>query len=342
MKIGIVTVYDGVSNIGSYLQAYAMQIALEELGHQVYFVEKTTVPKRIWEHIAKLNPKRAFFLRLASGWNYLMASRAFRFVKPERITQELDGLLFGSDEIWNMDNPFFKDPLFFGTGYDIPKIAYAVSVGAMEQTTLDNHQEIVTGVHDFKRILVRDDRTQQMMGTLLKQELPLVCDPTLLVGKEALQQPVKLPQKKYILVYSYGLDAQMIDNIRRFAAEKDLTIVSAHFWHHFWDSVIPCSPLQFGSLMSGAEYVFTSTFHGTIFAMLNHTRCCILPVREKVQDVVMRMGQQTRLIHADADYLTFCNTIMQEFAVDQFEQILQQYQQHSRTLLVEALRCLEK
>ena len=30
MKIGIVTVYDGVSNIGSYLQAYAMQLALEK------------------------------------------------------------------------------------------------------------------------------------------------------------------------------------------------------------------------------------------------------------------------------------------------------------------------
>ena len=319
-----------------------MQLALEKLGHQVYFVEKTTVAKRIWKHIAKLNPKRAFFLRLASGWNYLIGSRVFRFVKPEQVTQELDGLLFGSDEIWNMDNPFFKDPLFFGTGYDIPKIAYAVSVGAMEQTTLDNHQEIVTGVHDFKRILVRDDRTQQMMGTLLKQELPLVCDPTLLVGKEALQQPVKLPQKKYILVYSYGLDAQMIDNIRRFAAEKDLKIVSAHFWHHFCDSVIPCSPLQFGSLMAGAEYVFTSTFHGAIFAMLNHTRCCILPVREKVQDVVIRMGQQTRLIHADADYLTFRNTIMQDFAVDQFEQILEQYRQNSKTMLVEALKCLEK
>ena len=342
MRLGIVTVYDGVSNIGSYLQAYAMQMALEKLGHQVYFVEKTTVPKRIWEHIARLNPKRAFFLRLASGWNYLIASRVFRFMKPEQVTQELDGLLFGSDEIWNMDNPFFKDPLFFGTGYDIPKIAYAVSVGAMEQTTLDNHQENVTGLHDFKRVLVRDDRTQQMMGTLLKQELPLVCDPTLLVGKEALQQPVKLPQKKYILVYSYGLDEQMIDNIRRFAAEKDLKIVSAHFWHHFCDSVIPCSPLQFGSLMAGAEYVFTSTFHGAIFAMLNHTRCCILPVREKVRDVVIRMGQQTRLIHADSDYVTFRNTIIQEFAVDRFEQILEQYQQDSKTLLVEALKCLEK
>lgn len=342
MKIGIVTVYDGVSNIGSYLQAYAMQLALEKLGHQVYFVEKTTVPKRIWKHIARLNPKRAFFLRLASGWNYLIASRAFRFVKPERVIQELDGLLFGSDEIWNMDNPFFKDPLFFGTGYDIPKIAYAVSVGAMEQATLDQHRNITEGIHAFKKVLARDGRTQQIMGSLLEQELPLVCDPTLLVGKDALQQPVKLPQDKYILVYSYGLDQEMIDNIRRFATEKGLKIISAHFWHHFCDRTIPCTPLQFGSLMVGAEYVFTSTFHGAVFAMMNHTRCAILPVRDKVRDIAVRMGQGDRLITSDVDYDTFYRTITKDFPDEAFESILKNYREDSQMKLEEALTCLTK
>ena len=340
MRIGIVTVYDGVSNIGSYLQAYAMQLALEKLGHEVFLVEKTTVPKRIWQHIGKLNPKRAFFLRLKSGWNYFVASRAFRFIKPRDVTVELDGLLFGSDEIWNMDNPFFKDLLFFGTGCDLPKIAYAVSVGAMEQSTLDQNLEIAEGIHGFRKILPRDVRTQQMIGRILEQDLPLACDPTLLVGKEALQQPVKLPEKKYILVYSYGLDQEMIGNIRRFSAENDLKIVSAHFWHHFCDRTIPCKPLQFGALMAGAEYVFTSTFHGAIFAMLNHTRCAIMPVRDKVRDIAVRMGQSDRLIAPDADYDTFCRTISKEFPDREFEMILRDYRADSQTKLEDALKCL--
>lgn len=340
MKIGVVTIYDGVSNIGSYLQAYAMQLALKKLGHQVYFVEKTTVPERIWQHIARLNPKRAFFLRLRSGWNYLLASRAFQFVNPQSTTEKLDCLLFGSDEIWNMDNAFFKDALFFGTGYDIPKIAYAVSVGAMEQETLDQNLETVAGIHDFKTILARDDRTRQMIGQLLDQDLPLVCDPTLLIGKESLQQPITLPKEKYILVYSYGLDQEMIDNIRQFANEKGLKIISAHFWHHFCDRVIPCTPLQFGSLMAGAEYVFTSTFHGAIFAMMNHTRCAIMPVRDKVRDVTMRMGQGNRLIAANADFNTFCKTIEQDFESEYFEIILHNSREYSQAKLEEALTCL--
>lgn len=341
MKIGIVTVYDGVSNVGSYLQAYAMQRALEQLGHQVFFVEKVTVPKRIWQHVARLNPKRAFFLRLKSGWNYFCASRAFRFVRPEQIMTKLDALLFGSDEIWNMDNQFFKDPLFFGTGYDLPKIAYAASVGAMRQETLDNNQNIAAGTKDFRKILVRDDRTQEMMGKFLNEQLEMVCDPTFLLPKEQIQMPVQLPKEKYILVYSYGLDAPMIANIEKFATENDLKIVSAHFWHHFCHEVIPCKPLEFGSLMAGAEYVFTSTFHGAVFAMMNHTRCCILPVRSKVRDIAERMGQSERLISVDTDYETFKCVIKKEFAEDVFENILTTYRSSSWERLKEALACLE-
>lgn len=341
MKIGIVTVYDGVSNVGSYLQAYAMQHALEELGHEVFFVEKTSVPKRIWQHISHLNPKRAFFLRLKGGWNYWRASRKFRFVAPHEMHEKLDGLLFGSDELWNMENPFFKDPLFFGTDCSLPKISYAASVGAMEQTTLDMNIATAAGLRDFKAVLVRDDRTRQMIGDLLGRELPLVCDPTMLVAKEALQQPVKLPKDKYILVYSYGLDQEMIDNIVRFAREKQLRIVSAHFWHLFCDEIIPCLPLQFGPLMAGAEYVFTSTFHGAVFAMLNHTRCAIMPVRDKVRDIAHRMGQDARLICADAPYETFCQTIERPFDTEAFEARVNDWREYSQQQLEEALRCLQ-
>lgn len=341
MKIGIVTVYDGVSNVGSYLQAYAMQQALQSLGHEVFFVEKTTVPARIWRHIARLNPKRAFFLRLKSGWNYWRVSKAFRFVKPTQVTQKLDGLLFGSDEIWNMDNPFFKDPLFFGTGCDLPKIAYAASVGAMEQKTLDKNLSTASGLQHFRKILARDIRTQEMIGALVCAELPLVCDPTFLLNRQQLQIPIRPSKEKYLLVYSYGLDEPMIRNIQRFAAEQGLKIVSAHFWHHFCHKVIPCKPLEFGSLMASAEYVFTSTFHGAVFAMMNHTRCCILPVREKVADITRRMGQEERLIHADANYETFCHVIKQDFAAETFESILKEYRASSWERLKEALQCLE-
>lgn len=342
MNIGIVTVYDGVSNLGSYLQAYAMQYKLKELGHTVYFLEKESVFKRIWQHIAKLNPKRAFFLRLHSGWNYLLASRQFNFVKPEATEQKLDCLLFGSDEIWNMDNPYFKDRLFWGTEFNkIPKIAYAASVGTMTKQTLSENFPIAEGILSFHRILVRDNHTATMIGDLLNKDLPLVCDPTFLVGKDTLQIPVALPKRPYILVYSYGLDANMIKNIQHFAKEKHLDIISAHFWHHFCDRTICCKPLEFSTLMGGADYVFTSTFHGAVFAMMNHTKCCILPVRDKVRAVVEQMGQAHRLVAENVGYEEFKTIIQTPFDTAQFESTLTTYRKESIGQLEAALKCLE-
>ena len=343
MNIGIVTVYDGVSNLGSYLQAYAMQHVLKTLGHNVFFLKKTPVSAQILKHISRLNPKRAFFLRLHSGWNYLFDSRAFSFIPPAEAESKLDCLIYGSDEIWNMENPYFKDNLFWGTDFNtLPKIAYAVSVGALEEQTLDKNLNVVQGVHQFKTILARDERTASIIGRLTERTLPLVCDPTFLVGKDVLQSPIQFPSKPYILVYSYGLDTNMISNIHRFAQEHNLEIISAHFWHHFCDRTICCKPLEFGTLMSGAEYVFTSTFHGAVFAMMNHTQCCILPVREKVRAVVDQMGQSNRLVNENVDYETFSSIMQMPFDSSAFETILNTFRLESMQKLEAALKCLEK
>ena len=61
MKIGIVTVHDS-NNYGSFLQAYALQCVLQQMGHEVYFavtrdkkfVKKIFVPallqKKLFRH----------------------------------------------------------------------------------------------------------------------------------------------------------------------------------------------------------------------------------------------------------------------------------------------------
>ena len=71
--------------------------------------------------------------------------------------------------------------------------------------------------------------------------------------------------------------------------------------------------------------------------MLNHKKCCILPIRKKVADVVERLGCEQRLISKDCTYDLFCNTINQDFAVEQFENLLNKYRMASSKLLSEAL-----
>ncbi|MBQ7986576.1 MAG: polysaccharide pyruvyl transferase family protein [Clostridia bacterium] len=339
MKIGIITVYDAMNNLGSYLQGYALKGFLEEQGHQVYFLENVPKLYHIKKTILKINPKREFFLRIKKCVKFLKALKQFKTIKKQDIEKEnFDCLIYGSDEIWNMDNKYFKDPFFFGTdnGHQ-NKIAYAMSIGEMKKETLDENIDVAKGIFDFKCIYVRDDHTKKVLEDTLGTELKTVCDPTLLIPVEKLAKPIKPPKEKYIFVYTYGIDPPMIENIKRFAKEKGLKIVSACFWHIWCDKIVQCEPLQFSTLIKNAEYVFTTTFHGAIFTMLNHKNCCILPIRYKVKDVVKSLGVGEHLLEDDCSYETFCEKIEKPFPEEAFKERLSALRKTSQELLKEVL-----
>ena len=340
MKIGIITIYDAVNNLGSFLQGYALKTFLEELGHDVYFVENVPKSYHLKNALLRINPKREFFLRIKKSIKFLKSLKALKIVKKEQIEKEdFDCLIYGSDEIWNMDNKYFKNPFFFGTDNNFKnKIGYALSIGEMKKETLDKNLDIAKGMFDFKCIYVRDAHTKEVIEGTLGKELKTVCDPTMLIPIEKLEKPIKLPKERYLFVYTYGLDQPMIDNIKRFAKEKDLKIVSACFWHIWCDKIVECEPLQFSYLIKNAEYVFTSTFHGAVFTMLNHKKCCILPWRYKVADVTKSLGAEDKLVDKECSYETFRSTMEAPFPVEDYENRLSHIRLTSQDLLKEVLK----
>lgn len=203
---------------------------------------------------------------------------------------------------------------------------------------LDKNLDIAKGIFDFKCIYVRDAHTKEVIEEILGKELKTACDPTMLIPIEKLEKPIKLPKEKYLFVYTYGLDQPMIDNIKRFAKEKGLKIVSACFWHIWCDKIIECEPLQFSYLIKNAEYVFTSTFHGAVFTMLNHKKCCILPWRYKVADVTKSLGAEDKLVDKECSYETFRSTMEAPFPVEDYENRLSHIRLTSQDLLKEVLK----
>ena len=336
MKVGIVTIYEPTSNLGSYLQAYALKTVLEEMGHEVWMVQNMSTTKNLSKLIFRLNPKREILLRFKKALHAWKDIKRLSLVDKRKMN-DLDLLVYGSDEIWNIDTVYFSNSFFWGEGAKIPHIAYAVSVGVAQEDHLGQNQIFIDNVKKFKKILVRDHRTEQILQNIVGEKFNSVCDPTMLVPLSRLSEYIKPIKEKYLLVYTYGIDQPMIDHIRSFAKQRGLTVVSACFWHIWADRVVECSALQVSTLMKNAEYVFTSTFHGAVFTMLNHKCCCILPVRPKVSEVVERMGVQERLIDKDCDYAVFENTMLKEFDSDAFESTLANYRADSLRQLKEAL-----
>ncbi len=342
MRISIVTIYEPITNLGSFLQCYALRSYLEGLGHQVTIVENVSKWKLLKDKFFTINPKRAFLLRwLKCYYTYNDLNRLEIVNKQKWNPSEFDCVLYGSDEIWNLHNPYFRDELYWGVGVNTPKVGYAISCGHMTESEFQEFPQYQEAVSDYEIVYARDGRTKELLKSYDNIYDELVCDPTFLVPISKLTEGIKLPKKKYLLVYTYGLSNKHMSYVKRYAKEKGLLIVSPCFWHIWADKVIECSALQFSALIQGAENVFTTTFHGAVFTMLNHKRCAIYAQREKVKEVVTEFGVACHLLDNEADYNKFCEIIESDFPTDRFESSLKEQREHSKHLLESTLKRIE-
>lgn len=337
MKIAVVTIYEPITNLGSYLQCFALKTYLEDLGHEVDVIGNVSLSKQIKKYGLKINPKRAFFLRLQKVFYTIRDILRLNVVyKDVWDSSSYDVVIYGSDEIWNLHNNYFATDLFWGVNVNIPKVGYAISVGHMTDEEFDDFPHYKKSIGSFLKVFPRDSRTQSMLSGLCHLNDRLVCDPTLLVSVDRLSLPINPIKEKYILVYSYGLSPIHIEYVKRFARENNLKIVSPCFWHIWADKVIECSALQFSTLMQGAEYVFTTTFHGAVFTLLNHKRCCIYSQRAKVGELVESLEVQNHLLSETSTYDDFKTILVQDFPKDKFENKLKALRDYSQ----KELNCL--
>ena len=124
MKIGIVTIYDAL-NCGSFLQAYAMQTVLEDMGHEVVILKcKPTDLKR---YIRRWVSKSAPVFTFRRAYTYRKDFSELHI--QNNVLQKFDAVIIGSDEVWNLQGYFDHVKEFFGENLNTEKIiAYAKSL----------------------------------------------------------------------------------------------------------------------------------------------------------------------------------------------------------------------
>ncbi len=319
MKIGIVTVFDS-SNIGSYLQALAMQELIKAHGDEAYFIRtrtrlqtlslflgynytaETKNIRNIVKHYLYLFIHFHDFLdKLKKYRRYKRDWKQFDHIISAKEAQKLDLVLYGSDEIWNPKKLTFRNPVFYGKGIESEnKAAYAISIGDAQKEDYCSKDNLVNLIKSFKSIYLRDAHSQEVMHSLGIQTDGQICDPTLQFDiRSKMKSSQTTQEKKYIAVYSYRYgkeDSDVIEHIQRFAKEHHLKTVAVSLPQDWCDSYCNCSPLEFGQILANAEYVFTTTFHGTIFSALFHTKFAVYSSLPKTMDVLDRLGfAQARL-----------------------------------------------
>lgn len=318
-KIGIVTVYDS-TNLGSYLQALAMQELVKERGDVPFFIQTrsrfSTLCLFLGLNMAEqVSPKKIlrFVLHLikhaGKTKNKINKYRAYRrnWEKLERVVSlkkanrmNLDAVLLGSDEIWNVKQAAFRNPIMYGIGINAKKkIAYAVSAGHMDVDDWKKYPYIINAIKKLDGVFVRDEYTAKILEKNGFEVTGKMCDPTLQTDIRKHMKDYQCKKERYMVIYSYKVTQEMQEMLQSFAKEKGLITVAVSLPQDWCDVYLNCSPLEFGNILKDAEFVYTTTFHGTIFSALYHTKCVVFPAVQKVRDVAELLGIENMLIDED-------------------------------------------
>lgn len=317
-KIGIVTV-TYVNNFGSHLQSFALQQIVRKLGYDTEIITPEGVSgdiarrrfryllsrwydfgelkgyigvayKRIMRKLDKkygtIHNQRASMFNNFSNGVYTYSPIATSWEELSALCAErYSTVLIGSDQNWR--------PANIAGGYytleyvpnDINKVAYSTSFG-ISRVIPAQRKKAKAFLSRINHLSVREDTGQSIIQELLGINIPVVCDPTILVRKEEWEKYIE--QKKqvdlskemkepYILCYFLGESRLNRDFALKLKQKTGFRIISILYGEEryynedtkYYDiSLHAIGPLDFVNLIKGAQYVCTDSFHGCAFSLI--------------------------------------------------------------------------
>ncbi len=180
-----------------------------------------------------------------------------------------DCFITGSDQVWNFR---WYHPIYFldFVPKEKKKLSYAASI-AMAQLNQKEKSVIQRSLKDYCAVSVREDDAIKMLNGLSPVMPRMVLDPTLLLSAQEWDEVCQEPkqQEKYVFCYYLGKNAQARKLTVEFAEKNGLKLIAALCpgEEPFGDECYyDMSPEEFLGYIKMAEYVFTDSFHATVFS----------------------------------------------------------------------------
>lgn len=341
MKIGVITWWR--NNYGSILQAYALQQILNDFdnidceiisqydknpANAKNFLKKakqiglfSALRRAFWRFMFPNLKNRASAMQSFIKENLKVSKRSYNDSTIAESNEIYDAFICGSDQIWNpnltkLDSIYWLNFVEKGKR----KFAYAPSIG-VEDLSEETQTIIRENLSDFCGISCRELGGTKLLNSVLnKQECIKVVDPTLLVNKLVWDNlSVNFENHRpYVFVYFLRCDKEARKFVENFAKEKHLDIVNFPFLEaeyiekydlKFGDKKVwDASPAEFISYIRNADYVFTDSFHASVFSIIYHKDFYIFPKKGKAQmqrliSLLNENGIDNRIINEFGDIL---------------------------------------
>lgn len=301
------------TNYGGLLQAYALQVVLRRLGHEVW-----TEDRRAGRYSALRRLVRSDLFRVVLGRQRYLTDEESRQIKKYTdrfIAQNInttvvvdstdkqmleqyhfDAYIVGSDQVWRKEySPGIENYFLDFVPDSALKIAYAASFGVSqwEYNRRQTHR-LSRLAQRFDLLTVREADGVAMCREWLGVDAKQVLDPTLLLAKEEYQKLIDQECD-----YKFGEEGGLVSYILDPTSQKSLFVAAvvselgvghndvSHTHHsNLYDGrdiaamVVP----PVAAWLSGfndAQYVVTDSFHGVVLSIIFNCQFVVLSNAER-------------------------------------------------------------
>lgn len=308
--------YHRAFNYGAVLQAYATVIFFERLGYDAKIIDYIPESlhgfgtfKNAYNQVD--NKKHNFIMRIILSAIKTPSNKRLKKVFTKFVDNNLkltrkyysmqelvsnkpiaDIYCSGSDQVWNnyystnFEKAYFLD---FASKDDIC-ISLSSSFGK-EEFNAKEKEYIKKSLSKYSLLSVREMEGKSILDSLNLKPNLLTYDPTLLIDYKYwerligdISQKDKTETDKYILLYQLHGDSDAYEKAIEFSKKKGLKVIRIITMYHqikkdCQNIIIPDVP-RFLKLIKNAEYVFTDSFHGTVFSIIFKKKVGVrLPIR---------------------------------------------------------------
>lgn len=240
-------------------------------------VKKVIATKRKLEYAAHLAERYKMFDNFAQN-EFHLSARYNSFAELSQAATNYNMFVVGSDQLWLPSNISADYYTLNFVPEKVPKMALATSFGVSE---LPNKQAILAKefLPRIEYCSVREQSGQKLVKDLTGRDVPVVCDPTILFPSEEWSKDIEnkpFTDGKYLFCYFLGNNPIQRDFVNRVKEATGYKIVQLQHCDEYIasDENFPdeapynVGPKEFIRLIRDAEYVFTDSFHCSVFSML--------------------------------------------------------------------------
>ena len=323
-NVGIITFHCSY-NYGSALQAYALQTYVESLGYNVRIIDfvmkknfeqyklfRTSLYRKqlkslgadiiFFPHHLK---RKLSFEKFVQKKMHLTEKRYYSCTELKELNNEIDIFICGSDQIWNIDCTHGIEPSYFlkFVNDNNTKIAYAPSLAHIKFET-ENKEEFKALLESFDAISIREESTVPYLQSIVKQEVKVTLDPTLLLNESDYLPLLTdgLGKEKYIFVYMLEGNKELIqycENLKKLTGYQLYYLsLKVNCGFSCGKNLFGISPEKFLSYIYHAKYVITNSFHATVFSIIFNKQFCTFPTKKSsasMVDLLEKIGLLNRL-----------------------------------------------